>query len=324
MMSSSAPKVSVIITAHDAASTIADAVTTALAEPETAEVIVVDDASTDDTGGVARTAAAGDPRLIVIACPQNVGPAAARNLAIDRASADFVAVLDADDFILPGRFSRLFSLQPFDMAADNILFIAESGSPSDLPPMPDVKAQVIDVDLAGFVRGNRSVRGSARQEWGFLKPVIRRTYLADHNLRYDKTLRLGEDYDLYVRMLQDGARFRVTTAVGYAARWRDGSLSSRHRTADLRALYHAAESHLSRHGTSPDARKALNSHRDDLRRRFLLRDFLDHRNQSGRLNAVLHAFARPATVLPIAKGVLLDKLHARRPAAPSRIGRLLL
>lgn len=318
------PSVSVVITAHDASATIADAVQTALAEPETAEVIVVDDASRDATAGAAEAAARGDGRLRVIRCAVNGGPAAARNLALEAATGDFVAVLDADDFILPGRFARLLSLPDWDMVADNILFVAEGAAPDALPPLPPVTPAVIEIDLAGFVRANRSGRGAGRQEWGFLKPVMRRDFLQAHGLRYDAGLRLGEDYDLYVRMLQKGARFRVATEVGYAARWRAASLSSRHRTTDLAALHAAARRHLDTPGLDAAARAALRAHRVELRQRFLLRDFLDRRAQAGRAGAVLAALARPATLAPVARGILSDKLAARRPRPPTRIGRLLI
>ena len=43
------PKVAVIVAAYNVAETIAKAVTSALAQPETAEVVVVDDASEDHT-----------------------------------------------------------------------------------------------------------------------------------------------------------------------------------------------------------------------------------------------------------------------------------
>ena len=62
----STPSVSVVITAHDAAATIGDAVRSALAEPETAEVIVVDDASRDATVAAAEAAGGNDGRLRVI------------------------------------------------------------------------------------------------------------------------------------------------------------------------------------------------------------------------------------------------------------------
>lgn len=316
--------VSVIITAHDAAASISDAVRSALAEPETAEVIVVDDASRDETAAAAEAAGGGDGRLQVIRCAVNGGPAAARNRALEIATGTFVAVLDADDFLLPGRFARLLAVPGWDMVADNILFVAESASPNDLPSMPRVTPRLIDIDLTGFVRANHSARGANRQEWGFLKPVMRRDFLHAQGLRYDETLRLGEDYDLYVRMLQKGARFRVSAQVGYAARWRADSLSSRHRTADLKALHAAARAHLAMPGLDPAARAALSAHEAELRQRFLLRDFLDRRARAGRTEALLSALRRPATLVPVARGILLDKLAARRPRPPSRIGRLLM
>ncbi len=49
-------KVAVIIPAHNARRTIAQAIRSALAEPEVAEVVVVDDASGDDTAAIARAA----------------------------------------------------------------------------------------------------------------------------------------------------------------------------------------------------------------------------------------------------------------------------
>lgn len=318
------PSVSVVITAHDAAATIGDAVRSALAEPEAAEVIVVDDASRDATTAAAEAAAGGDGRLKVIRCAVNVGPAAARNRALEAAAGAFVAVLDADDFLLPGRFARLLAVPGWDMVADNILFVAESASPAALPPLPPVTPALIDIDLTGFVRANRSARGAGRREWGFLKPVMRRDFLDGHGLRYDEALRLGEDYDLYVRMLQKGARFRVSAQVGYAARWRADSLSSRHRTTDLGALHAAARAHLALPGLDAAVRAALSAHEADLRQRFLLRDFLDRRACAGRAGAVLSALGRPATLVPVARGILSDKLAAQRPPPPSRIGRLLI
>ena len=318
------PFVSVLITAYDAAATIADAVRSALAEPETAEVIVVDDASRDATAAAAEAAACGDGRLRVIRCAVNGGPAAARNRALEAATGAFVAVLDADDFLLPGRFARLLAVPNWDMVADNILFVAEGATPAALPPTPQVTPALVDIDLSGFVRANHSARGSNRKEWGFLKPVMRRDFLETRRLRYDEALRLGEDYDLYVRMLHKGARFRVSTQVGYAARWRAGSLSSRHRTADLKALHAAARAHLALPGLSGEVRTVLNAHVAELRQRFLLRDFLDHRAKVGRVRAVLSALSKPATLPPIARGILSDKLAERRPKSPTRVGRLLI
>ena len=73
-----------------------------------------------------------------------------------------------------------------------------------------------------------------------------------------------------------------------------------------------------------EARAALRDHAAELRARFLLRDFLDRRARLGRAGAVLSALLRPATLVPVARGILADKLAARRPPPATRIGRLLI
>lgn len=65
MKKAASSTVSVIITAYEAASTIAGAVRTALAETETTEVIVVDDASKDNTVEAAERAGQGDALSLI-------------------------------------------------------------------------------------------------------------------------------------------------------------------------------------------------------------------------------------------------------------------
>jgi glycosyltransferase involved in cell wall biosynthesis len=88
--------VSVVIPAYNSAATIHEAVATARAQTHTpAEIIVIDDGSTDDT--VQKLAEVAGPDLVVIRNERNVGGAASRNRGIDRARGDFIALLDADD-----------------------------------------------------------------------------------------------------------------------------------------------------------------------------------------------------------------------------------
>ncbi len=66
------------------------------------EVLVIDDASTDATPEIA----ARYP-VTLIHIEKNVGPAAARNLGVERSSADVVVFLDSDVILGPGALSRL-------------------------------------------------------------------------------------------------------------------------------------------------------------------------------------------------------------------------
>jgi len=86
--------VSVVIPAYNAASTVAEAVDSALAQTiSDVEVIVVDDGSTDST---AKRAERGDERVSIIRTP-NQGVSAARNQGVAQAQGRLVAFLDADD-----------------------------------------------------------------------------------------------------------------------------------------------------------------------------------------------------------------------------------
>jgi glycosyltransferase involved in cell wall biosynthesis len=83
--------VSAIIPARDESRTIGGVIAPLLAHPLIDEVIVVDDASTDDTADRARMAGA-----TVISMPENGGKAAAMALGVDAAKSDFILFSDAD------------------------------------------------------------------------------------------------------------------------------------------------------------------------------------------------------------------------------------
>nr|WP_272878226.1 glycosyltransferase family 2 protein [Agrobacterium tumefaciens] len=86
---------------------------------ETAEVIIVDDASTDDTLRVAKMCDDGSGRLRVVRLELNRGPSSARNFAISISTSPVISILDADDFFLPGRLSNLIQHTEWDMIAES-------------------------------------------------------------------------------------------------------------------------------------------------------------------------------------------------------------
>lgn len=304
--------VAVLIAAHDAADTIGAAVRSALSQPETREVIVVDDASGDATDRAALGAADGDRRLRVLSCTRNVGPAAARNIAIAASSAPVLALLDADDVFLPGRLQRLLAQPGWDLIADNIAFLPAGSDATRLAARPSRGAGLSALDLAGFVRGNLPRPGRPRGELGFLKPLIRRSFLNEAGLRYDAALRLGEDYDLYVRALLAGARFFVSHGVGYVAQVRPKSLSGQHGTDDLERLAQAAERHMAGLPAGHAARPSMMRMQRSLRARHLHRACLDEKARGGIGAALAVALNPPGNAVPIAQGVLRDKLGSLR------------
>jgi glycosyltransferase involved in cell wall biosynthesis len=93
--------VSVMIGAYNAAPYLGEAIESVFAQDyEPIELIVVDDGSTDDTAEVARSFAG-----VHVISQANGGNGAARNRAVEEASGDLYAFLDADDRFSPGKLT---------------------------------------------------------------------------------------------------------------------------------------------------------------------------------------------------------------------------
>ncbi len=312
MTDSAENSVCVIIAAKNASDTIGLAVASALREPEVAEVVVIDDGSTDGTAAAAASADDGSGRLTIREFEKNRGPAAARNHAIEISKAPLIGILDADDFFFPGRFASLLAADDWDFVADNIAFVNADTVPDAHARLDHFDAKPRFLDLVAFVEGNISKRGVRRGEIGFLKPLMRRSFLDAHGLRYNEALRLGEDYDLYVRALARRARYKIIHSCGYGAVVRSDSLSGRHRTEDLRRLYEADQAVLAKGGLSSAGAAAIRRHERHIRDRYELRHFLDIKSQSGLLSAAGYALAHPLAVPAIAGGILADKTERFR------------
>ena len=238
---SSAPSTStvcVVIAAYNAAATVGRAVESALAQPEAAEVIVVDDASTDDTAASAQSADDGSGRLRILQQSRNFGPSAARNRAIAESRSPWIAVLDADDFFLPGRLKSLLAYRDeADLIADDMWQVSEGnidGPRRNL--LGRSLPQPATISFAEFVLSNVTKQGRQRAELGFIKPLMRRAFIAAHAIHYREDMRLGEDFELYARALALGARLLVIPAQGYVSVVRPGSLSGLHSETDLLRL----------------------------------------------------------------------------------------
>ncbi len=108
------PKISIILPTYSRRHVLPRTIASVLAQDEKDfELIIVDDCSPDDTG--AYLASLSDPRIRVVKPAHNVGTAGARNLGLQAAQADIVALLDDDDAYLEHRLSAplaVFAREP--------------------------------------------------------------------------------------------------------------------------------------------------------------------------------------------------------------------
>lgn len=113
-------KVSVLIPVLNGEKYIAQAVLSAISQPETGEVIVVDDGSTDNSLTVCRQLQREYSNVSLYQHPGGIhrGVAACRNLLIEKSSCEYLAFLDADDYFMPNRLQTAVGILDSDPSID--------------------------------------------------------------------------------------------------------------------------------------------------------------------------------------------------------------
>jgi len=102
-------KISIIIPAYNSAKYLPRSIDIALNQTlKDIEVIVVNDASTDNTTDVLRNYEK-DPRMIIVNKGKNGGASPARNSGLDIASGEFIGFIDSDDYCDKNYFENLYS-----------------------------------------------------------------------------------------------------------------------------------------------------------------------------------------------------------------------
>lgn len=210
--------------------TVEQAIHSALSQDNVeVEIVAVDDCSTDASLRAIREIT--DHRVRVFQLARNSGPSAARNEALSRATGDWVALLDADDWFSPDRLVRLTQLaetHDLDVVADDQWLWPASGSEqarrrsASLPFLKDT----LPIKRVGLEQLFENVG------LGIVQPIIRREFLERHAIAYRDTYRYGEDFRLLYELLSKGARMGVTGDALYNARLHESSL-----TADRVAMF---------------------------------------------------------------------------------------
>jgi glycosyltransferase involved in cell wall biosynthesis len=134
------PKVSIVISSYNYGRFLPDSIGSALAQESVEpEVIVVDDASTDDSAAVAQGFADTDPRVTVLRHQRNAGPVVSFNDGYARATGEFIVRLDADDLLTPGSLARSVAL--FDaFPSVGLVYGRPRHFTSKSPPRPRIVA----------------------------------------------------------------------------------------------------------------------------------------------------------------------------------------
>jgi glycosyltransferase involved in cell wall biosynthesis len=184
------PLVSVVIPAYNAARYLEEAVRSVLEQTITdLEVIVVNDGSTDDTSAVARRIA--DPRVRVIDRP-NGGVSRARNTGIEAARGTYIALLDADDTMLPDNLE--VKITALETAGADWVFSDIWRCDAEMQPLGPPEQGADDDVLRPILTG----RGSPVPGISSNLLVHRRCF--DGGIRFDPALSNAADQDMVLAL----------------------------------------------------------------------------------------------------------------------------
>ena len=129
------PRVSVVVPCYNYGAFLPAAVASVLGqEGVDVDVLVVDDASTDDSAAVAQRLAATDSRVDVLVHETNRGHIATYNDGLAKVSGDHVVLLSADDLLVPGSLARAAAL----LESDPRLGLVYGHAPAFTGAVPDL------------------------------------------------------------------------------------------------------------------------------------------------------------------------------------------
>lgn len=215
--------VSVIIPAHNSATTLVEALDSVVSQTRPVqEIIVVDDVSRDDTVRVFedwQRSLTGAVAARLLRQSRNTGPAGARNTGIRAAAGDWIAFLDADDAWLPGRIEAQLNTAATHPAAALLCGGTVPLDPQYPPPPAATAFRITSLSLDDFINHN-PIATSTVLAW--------RETIIESGL-FDEQFRGPEDYDLWLRIASRHECLQLKTPL---SRYRTtvGSLSMDERT----------------------------------------------------------------------------------------------
>jgi glycosyltransferase involved in cell wall biosynthesis len=206
------PAISILLPFHNAADTLAEALESLLAQTfGDWELLAVDDRSGDDSAEIVASFASRDPRVRLMANAGPPGIVGALQTAANATSAEWVARMDADDRCHPERLAR-----QVERAGEADVITANV---SLFEPLGEGMARY--VAWVNALATHEDIANARFIENPVIHPtVLMRRRVLDAAGGY-RDVPWAEDHDLWLRMLQHGARFAKVPEC--LLEWRDSA-----------------------------------------------------------------------------------------------------
>ncbi len=202
-------KISVIIPVYNAAAFLEKAVQSALQLDEVQEILLVEDKSTDNSLEICEKLAAENSKIKLFQHADfgNHGAGATRNLGLEKASQEFIAFLDADDYYLPNRFEaekELFKNSTIEgvFGAIGTEFLSEKGKKEFQEKFKNVDLTTLKKPCEGkeIFRGLIGLDTTIGTFFHLNALTIKKQSLQKNNLKFNENLRVHQDSDFITKL----------------------------------------------------------------------------------------------------------------------------
>ncbi len=197
-------KVSVIIPVYNAATFLDKSIQSALDQAQTAEVIVIDDRSTDGSWEKCVEWVEKDSRVKLYKNEGTKGAGAARNVGLRNARYEYIAFLDADDYYLDGRFDeteKLFHKMPeIDGVAESAIVAFNHSKDSKV-----ISGSFSKEELLGYKINNKKITPLIylKESNLLITGLTIKKQVINNTLQFDKTLKQTQDTDFMIFLFQN-------------------------------------------------------------------------------------------------------------------------
>lgn len=202
--------ISVIIPVYNAEAFLKKAVESAIQFDEVKEILLIEDASPDNSLRICEELVAKFEKVKLYQHPDlgNHGAGASRNLGLEKASHDFIAFLDADDYYLPNRFEaekELFKNEKTEgvFGAIRTEFLSEKGKIEFQEKFKNTELTTVNFPAEGkeVFKGLLGLTPKVFGSFFHLNALtIRNESLKKNQLKFNENLRVHQDSDFIIKL----------------------------------------------------------------------------------------------------------------------------
>ena len=194
------PKVSIIIPTYNREKFLTRALNSILIQTfKNFELIVIDDASTDNTEKVLKNFQKKDKRIKYFRNSQNKGPSESRNIGIRMAKGKYIAFLDSDDEWLPQKLEK--QLKFIENKNAKVVTCWAYVNDKIRKKKYFYKVPYYKNPISKILKKNYILSGPSS--------VILERKVIDKVGFFDSLIRYGEDWDYWIRIIKAGYNFFV-------------------------------------------------------------------------------------------------------------------